>query len=98
MAVQCCHAAITATQAFKQPKRHPSLVLCEVKNELHLAKIINKLEGTDIKFKTFREPDLNNSITALATEPIRGDKRKFFEHLPLLKGDSNESKRENQKL
>lgn len=84
--VQSCHALIEATSQFNYLKEeHPHLVLCEVRNENKLIAACSKLEKANIKFKIFREPDRNNEITALATEPICGEERKVFKDFQLLK-------------
>lgn len=43
-----------------------------------------KLDEAGINYRAFREPDLNNEITALATEPISGQDRSFFNQFQLL--------------
>jgi pentose-5-phosphate-3-epimerase len=85
--VQSCHAAMEAAKYFlpQYNKEHPHLVVCEVKTEDHLKKTIEKLNRTDIQYKVFREPDIGNELTAIATEPLFGDKRKFFKKFQLLK-------------
>lgn len=66
-------------------KEHPHLVVCEVKTEDHLKKAIENLNNTNIQYKIFREPDIGNEITAIATEPLIGENRKFFKKFQLLK-------------
>lgn len=84
-AVQGMHAAIESTREFIKPDHiHPSLVLCIVKNESKLKKVIQELHDNKIKIKTFREPDLNDSITAIATEPLVGAKRNLLSRFQLL--------------
>ena len=85
--VQSCHAAMEAAKYFLPDynKDHPHLVICEVENEDNLKKAIKKLQQTDIQYKIFQEPDIGNEITAIATEPLAGEKRKFFKRYQLLK-------------
>ena len=85
-AVQSSHAAIEAANAFYDPKvvDHPHLVLSELPSELHLLKLVDKLSLEGLRFIIWREPDLNE-ITAIATEPIFGAKRKLFKKLQLLR-------------
>ena len=85
-AVQGIHAAIEATKAFNQPD-HPYLVLCSVKNEQRLFCAMKKLQKNGIEFKPFFEPDLDNQLTAIATEPLQGDNRKILKEFQLLKGE-----------
>lgn len=65
------------------------LVVCSVKNEQALHKARDQLKEAGINFVTFEEPDIGNEMTALATEPISGDKRLFFKKYQLLKGRQN---------
>lgn len=52
------------------------------KDEDELINLIGRLEKKGIKFSIFREPDLDNQITAIAIEP--GDKgRRITSSLPL---------------
>lgn len=39
------------------------------KNEQHIYSIMDNCINNNIKFSIFREPDLNNEITAIALEP-----------------------------
>jgi len=43
------------------------------------------LSAEGLRLIVWREPDKNNEITAIATEPIFGAKRKLFKKLQLLK-------------
>lgn len=45
------------------------LVILEVEDENQLKLLINKSEEICIKCSVFKEPDLNNQITAVAFEP-----------------------------
>ena len=84
-AVQSCHAAIEASQAFYDPQTsdHPHLVLTAVRDEQRLCKWISKLEKANIEHKVWYEPDLE-SITAVATTLVSGEQRRFFRDLQLL--------------
>lgn len=59
------------------------LALLTVPNEESLCKLISKAENSGIKFTVFREPDLNNEITAVAFEPS-DNARKLTSSCPLL--------------
>lgn len=84
-AIQSCHASIESAREFIKPNQeHPSLVLCLVKNEAKLKNVIAELYNKNIKIKTFREPDRNNEITAIATEPLYGAERKALVRFQLL--------------
>jgi len=86
-ATQACHAVIEATKLFKQPETSLYLVLCSVKDESRLHKATQKLLSNNISFASFYESDLDNQLTAIATEPICGEIRKVFKNFQLLKGD-----------
>ena len=81
--VQSCHAAINAAGEFSF-QVHPHLVLCSVSNEKELQNLCDKIRCAGILFTSFREPDLGNCLTAIATEPVWGRGRKVFRHLHLL--------------
>lgn len=84
-AVQSCHAAIQycmehdAKEWFRVSNH---LAVLSAANEDGLKKLILKARTYGIKFSTFQEPDLDDSITAVAFEPgNRG--RKLCSGLPL---------------
>lgn len=85
--VQASHACIDATKAFLDDNlEHPHLVVLGVKDEAALFKSANKLASAGIKFRIFTEPDRDGEATALATEAIFGERRRFFRTYQLLKG------------
>jgi len=99
IAVQSCHAVIEMMKSHvenevlssymgcgtRHPKEHPSVIICGVKSLVKLENTIDKLYNEDICFHEFREPDIGNELTAIATPPIYGDERKFFRKYQLLK-------------
>jgi len=58
-----------------------TLVYLGVKDELDLKKWIFRLEETKNKFEVFREPDIGNQITSIATVV---DDEKIFKRLRLI--------------
>ncbi len=73
-AVQSAHAAINFT--FEHPGRAGPwwrnsnyLVLLETTDEQSLLNIIEQCEFFELKHSVFREPDIDNQITAIAIEP-----------------------------
>jgi hypothetical protein len=60
-----------------------SVVVCSIKNEQELLKVEDKLAQHSIKSVMFREPDVDNQATALATEPIPASLRRFLSSYPL---------------
>ena len=60
-------------------------MILTVPNEDVLLQEKLKLESLGIRFAEFIEPDLCNSLTAVASEPICGNQRKLFSNYPLLR-------------
>lgn len=82
--VQGTHAAI---EQFRNSNlEHPSVIYVVVKNENKLKKVIKDLLELEIDFSIFREPmsPYDNSITAVCTQPLSGDKRKYMQKFMLL--------------
>ena len=63
---------------------HPHLVVCGVRNEEKLMKAMMHLESQGVVCRPFREPDLENSLTSFATEPIQQDRRHLFRRFNCL--------------
>ena len=59
------------------------MVVFEI-NPKKLAKIANEIED---KFRVYRfhEPDINNELTAFATERVSGEDREHFKRFNLLR-------------
>lgn len=74
-AVQCSHAAIDSAKHFDLGSLpdHPYLVILAVKNESKLHRVTKHLVEHGIKFVHFYESDLDNQLTAIATQPIAED-------------------------
>lgn len=78
-------AAIEAGREFLRPgDEHPSLIMCLIKGENKLASTAEKLREAGIRLKEFREPDIGNQLTAIATEPLIGEARAPLRHYQLL--------------
>lgn len=85
IAVQACHAAIeSARYHVHQNADHPSLVILQVSDERELETISLYLEENGIRFKGFREEWYNDSLTAIATEMLTGEKRSLLRQFQLL--------------
>ncbi len=80
------HAAIEAARdgLIPQSIAHPHLVFCSAPTESALRTYMAKLDIHDIKYRPFYEPDRNNELTAIATEPIMGSHRRHFRNIPLV--------------
>ncbi len=86
-AVQSCHACIEAASTFSINKLHdhPSVIICGAKNEDRLHHIKKYLIDNGIQHVHFYEPDLDNELTSIATEPLFGDQRKLFRKFQLIR-------------
>jgi hypothetical protein len=83
--VQAIHAAIEAFSAILTPdSEHPHLVVCAVSSEERLLAAADFLFRHEIRHAVFREPDRANEATALATEPLSGDRRRLMERFRCL--------------
>jgi len=83
-AVQSSHAVIEAAKAgLYDEGEHPHLVLCSVSPE-HLERWVHKLDNKGIQYREFREPDLDDKLTAIATQKVEPDDRKIFSNLRLI--------------
>jgi hypothetical protein len=64
------------------------LAQLSVENEEELYSLISKLEKNHLRFVVFREPDIENQITAIAIEP--SDKtRRLTSSMPLMLKEYN---------
>ncbi len=57
------------------------LGLLSVLNEQALQSLVLRLQAYDVKISIFREPDINNQITAIAVEPCE-QARKLLSNIP----------------
>jgi len=69
-AVQAGHALAEylLRRSWSSDWNNGTLVYLGAKNKLELEKLMYKLEMRNIKWVSFIEPDLNNEVTAIATE------------------------------
>lgn len=79
------HAAHEAARAFWYETDEPlSVAVCAVSSEEELLEAADRLGYRDIAYTLFREPDIGNQATALATEPVGRRQRKAFARWELL--------------
>ena len=83
-AVQASHACIESAKKFLT-KEHPSVIICSVKNENVLENACAYLDNNNIKYERFLEPDIDYSLTAIASEPLYTTDRKIFSKFQLMK-------------
>lgn len=74
MSVQAMHAAIQFQHDYPEHatvwyKQSNYLGFLSVSNEDELGRLIRKATDLGIKFSVFREPDIDDQITAIALEP-----------------------------
>ncbi len=85
--VQAGHAALeSGIHLSHTTERVSSLVVCSVSNEEALLKALDRIRFRGVNVVLFREADMNDEATALATEPVSGKARKAFAKYPLWKG------------
>lgn len=88
--VQTAHACIEATRQFiNADLEHPHLIAVHINSEEKLLKEHQRLLDLGIRCILFREPDIGNQATAIATEPIYGDRRRHFRKYQLVKPPNN---------
>jgi hypothetical protein len=85
--VQAIHAALESARTFSPPSQHPHLVVLGVRDERALYGVRARLQSAALGHVCFREPDLSDALTAIATEPLVGRDRHFFTKYQLLKGE-----------
>lgn len=86
--VQAAHAAIESARRFPTTQVHPHLIVCGVKSEIQLLRELERLRSHNIKTYVFREPDIGGQATAIATEPIYGERRKAMSRYSLIRPPS----------
>ena len=83
--VQAVHASYEASKRFSPCQEVIDYaVVCKVDSLELLLKAKNHLDSHYIQNYAFIEPDINNEITAIATEPLYGSKRKFLSNFKEL--------------
>lgn len=83
-AVQAAHAVIEASPSIPSELQHPHLILCGVKSESQLSESLQRLREAGIQCYEWREDDLDNQLTSIATEPVYGEDREHFNKFQLL--------------
>jgi len=80
IAVQAIHAATISISEPVPENLH--VVLCEARDERHIHKIINRLTRKGVNIYVFKEPDIDNQVTAFASQIVTD--RRTFKNLRLL--------------
>ena len=91
-AVQSVHAAIEAANSFdlRSLPDHPYVVILAAKNEERLHRVRKYLVDKGVQHAHFYESDIGDELTALATEPIHGERRELFRKYQLLQSKGGE--------
>jgi hypothetical protein len=84
--VQVAHAAMAAVNAFgfTPGKPHPNLVVCAVADEAELVAAFNRLKEKQVPCCAWMEEDMGGQMTAVATAPLFGDRRRPLKRFKLL--------------
>lgn len=82
--IQSAHATFEVG-LVEDISKSPNFVLIGVDNLQHLRNVERVLQAGGIGYNIFFEPDVDQH-TAIATAPIKGNKRKFFKHFELYRG------------
>lgn len=85
IAVQSCHAVIESTKDSPYQNEHPSVIICGMKSEKELINAVGYLDEKKIRNFQFKEPDIDNELTAVSTCLIEEDQRHLFRKFQLLK-------------
>ncbi|MDB4330159.1 hypothetical protein N9948_00330 [bacterium] len=80
--VQAVHAAAEYLQKEKTDWDNGIVVCLKVSDEKELVKLKEKIQEEDRTIKCFYEPDLDNTLTAIAKVCYKDSE--FFRHLQLL--------------
>ena len=85
--MQVAHAAMAAvnTFGFTPGKPHPNLVVCAAAGEPELAEAFNRLKAAGVPCCAWYEEDMGKALTAIATAPLSGDRRKPLRRFKLLR-------------
>ena len=83
--VQVGHACLEAGRRF-EPAGDCHLVILTVADQIEMAQGIDRLAAINLQCAAFYEPDDNLGLTAICTEPISDQRRRFFRHYLLWSG------------
>lgn len=86
--MQAAHASYEAGLLSPKGDDIMCLVLCKAQDEQGLEKEILYLQEKELPHILFREPDIGNSITAVATLPLTKKQRKLLAHWRLWTHES----------
>ncbi len=82
--VQSSHAVLESTRAFVTDRNRVKIIVVSARSESKLLAIVQEAADNGIRSVAFQEADMNNQVTAVATEPIDDEQRKVFGRYKLL--------------
>ncbi len=92
IAVQSAHSVLESAIKFNDPRSQAersrqiqNIILLEVDDEKSLLEASKYLDNHEIAHILFREPDIGNCATALATNILYQESRKLFRNFKLLR-------------
>jgi hypothetical protein len=65
-------------------KEHPHVIVCGLPDDPALKRSLDHLAQIGIRWRAFVEPDLDDQLTAVATEPVPKPLKRFFRKYRLL--------------
>ena len=86
--IQAAHATHEMALRIKEeqkPEKIAHFVLFQANDEAHLERIKTFLDTNSVGHYTFYEPDYDMGHTAIACEPIYGDRRNIFRKFKMWK-------------
>ena len=85
--VQVGHCLIEVQKKFPYQGDHPYLIVMGMKSEKSLRNVLDFLQERGIMGVEFREPDRDNELTAVATQPLpkTEETKRIFKKFQLLK-------------
>ena len=85
--MQTGHAAFEAASLNPPDTEHPHFAVVGVADERALLAAADRVRKLGFKIALWHEPDLGDSLTAFAVEPVSGQQRTHFRKYQLLKGE-----------
>jgi hypothetical protein len=82
--IQAAHISLEIGRSMPLPDERYRIIILGIRSEPKLLSVIKELSLLKINYKEFKEPDLNFSLTAVATEPLDKEKANLFSRYRLL--------------
>jgi hypothetical protein len=85
--VQAAHVCMEVGRRFPLPDERYRIIILGIRSEAKLSDVSKELCEHDIQHLEFQEPDMDMQRTAIATEPLDGEKAKLFARYRLLENE-----------